>query len=78
MATWCVSAPWTFRDTENVNVSAELKEGRLVVQVEEKLTADQWRGQFDQKRKIYQSKTVEGLRSYTEQVSHFILKYFRC
>ena len=49
-AGWSVSSLWSFHDTEQVMVSAELLDGRLVVKVEEKLTADQWRGQFDQKR----------------------------
>ena len=51
MATLSVSSLWSFRDTEEVLVSAELREGRLVVQVEENLTAEQWRGQFDKKRR---------------------------
>ena len=50
-SSFIVSSLWSFHDTEEVLVSAELREGRLVVQVEENLTADQWRGQFDKKRK---------------------------
>ena len=46
---WSVSAPWVFRDTEYV-VAADVMNDTLVVQVEEKLTSDQWRGQFEAKR----------------------------
>ena len=42
MATLSVSSLWSFRDTEEVLVSAELREGRLVVQVEENLTAEHY------------------------------------
>ena len=46
---WSVSAPWVFRDTE-YTVSADVRNDVLVVEVEEKLTSDQWRGQFEAKR----------------------------
>ncbi len=46
---WSVSAPWAFRDTA-YTVSADVRNEVLVVQVEEKLTAEQWRGQFEAKR----------------------------
>ena len=46
---WSVAASWVFRDTE-YTVSADVQDDVLVVQVEEKLTADQWRGQFEAKR----------------------------
>ncbi len=46
---WSVSAPWAFRDTE-YTVSADVRSETLMVQVEEKLTAEQWKGQFEAKR----------------------------
>ena len=46
---WSVSAPWAFRDTE-YTVSADVRDDVLVVEVEEKLTAEQWSGQFEAKR----------------------------
>ena len=46
---WSVSAPWVFQDTE-YSVSADVRNDVLVVEVEEKLTSDQWRGQFEAKR----------------------------
>lgn len=44
-----VSAPWVFRDTE-YTVSADVRDDVLLLEVEEKLTADQWSGQFEAKR----------------------------
>lgn len=52
---WSVSAPWSFRDTAYA-VSADVRNEVLVVQVEEKLTAERWRGQFEAKRQL----VVEG------------------
>lgn len=46
---WSVCAPWVFREVE-YTVSAEVREDALLVQVEEKLAADQWRGRFEAKR----------------------------
>lgn len=67
MATLSVSSLWSFRDTEEVLVSAELREGRLVVQVEENLTAEQWRGQFDKKRRaLAHVDTVSSQAAVTE------------
>lgn len=43
-----VSAPWVFRDTE-YTVSADVRDDVLLLEVEEKLTADQWSGQFEAK-----------------------------
>ena len=44
-----VSAPWVFRDTE-YTVSADVRDDVLLLEVEEKLTADQWSSQFEAKR----------------------------
>lgn len=47
---WSISAGWVFRGTEYA-VCADVRDDMLVVQVEDKVTADRWRGQFDAKRK---------------------------
>jgi len=41
-----------FRDNE-YEVLSGIEDGHLVVQVEEKLTADQWRNNFTPKRNFY-------------------------
>ncbi len=46
---WSVVEPWVFRDKKYV-VSADVQEDVLVLQVEEGLTAERWRAQFDSKR----------------------------
>ena len=48
---WSISAGWVFRGTEYA-VCADVRDDVLFVQVEDKLTADRWRGQFDAKRKL--------------------------
>lgn len=60
---WSVSAPWEFRDTE-CTVSADVRDDVLVVQVEEKLSADQWKGQFN-------AKHIEELTSKTGNFKQF-------
>ena len=47
---WRASAPWSFRDKE-YEVSLGLREEKLLVEVEDAVTADQWRGSFDSRRK---------------------------
>ena len=47
---WRASAPWSFRDKE-YEVSLDLREEKLLVEVEDVETADQWRGSFDSRRK---------------------------
>lgn len=47
---WSISAEWTFRGTA-YTVCADVRDDVLVVQVEDKLAADRWSGQFDAKRK---------------------------
>ena len=49
---WSVEAPWMLRGKE-YSISADVKENVLIVQVEEQLTADRWRGQFEAKRKLH-------------------------
>lgn len=46
---WSIESPWMFRDKKYL-VSADVREDVLVLQVEERLTADRWRGQFEPKR----------------------------
>ena len=46
---WSVSASWVFKDVE-YTVSVDMRDDVLVVLVEDKLTADQWSGQFEAKR----------------------------
>lgn len=48
---WSISAGWVFRGTE-YTVCADVRDDVLVVQVEDKVTADRWRGQFDAKREF--------------------------
>ena len=48
---WSISAGWVFRGTEYA-VCADVRDDLLVVQVEDKLTADRWCGQFDAKREF--------------------------
>ena len=47
---WSVESSWLFRDKQYI-VSADVREDLLVVQVEELVTADRWKGQFEPKRK---------------------------
>lgn len=47
---WSVESAWIFRDKQ-YTVSADVREDLLVVQVEELVTADRWKGQFEPKRK---------------------------
>ena len=47
---WSIESSWIFRDS-NYSVSADVREDVLVLQVEEKLTGNRWRGQFEPKRK---------------------------
>ena len=48
---WSISAGWVFRGTE-YTVCADVRDDVLVIQVEDKITADRWRGQFDAKREF--------------------------
>ena len=48
---WSISASWVFRGTE-YTVCADVRDDVLVIQVEDKITADRWRGQFDAKREF--------------------------
>ena len=45
-----VSRAFVFRDNE-YEVTSNVENGQLLVQVEEKLTADQWKNNFAPKRK---------------------------
>ncbi len=49
---WSISAGWVFRGTE-YTVCADVRDDVLMLQVEDKITADRWRGQFDAKREFY-------------------------
>ena len=48
---WSINAGWVFRGTEYA-VCADVRDDVLVIQVEDKITADRWRGQFDAKREF--------------------------
>lgn len=47
---WSVESSWIFRD-KKYTVGADVREDLLIVQVEEVVTADRWKGQFEPKRK---------------------------
>jgi hypothetical protein len=49
---WSIRSTWEFRNS-NYNVCADVREDVLVVQVEEKLTGNRWRGHFEPKRKCW-------------------------
>ena len=59
---WSISAGWVFRGTE-YTVCADVRDDVLVIQVEDKLTADRWRGQFDAKRefRVYDSRLIHAI-----------------
>lgn len=46
-----VSRAFVFRENE-YEVTSSVEDGQLVVQVEEKLTADQWKNNFAPKRNV--------------------------
>ena len=48
---WSISSGWVFRGNEYA-VCSDVRDDVLFVQVEDKLTADRWRGQFDAKREF--------------------------
>lgn len=48
---WSVESQRVIRDRK-YRISADVKEDVLVLQIEELLTADRWRGQFEPKREL--------------------------
>ena len=67
---WRASAPWSFRDKE-YEVSLDLREEKLLVEVEDVETADQWRGSFDSRRKclyLYMSIYILNTRGYSVHI----------
>ena len=49
-ADWSIESTWDFRDNQ-YTVSADVHQDLLFIQVEERFTANKWRGQFQPKRK---------------------------